>query len=239
MMLTLLVLATFIGAATIRLTGLGFSLIASSVFVLVSGPIQGVLLTNLMTPVVNVIVLGETWRKAQFGRALKLAAPAVLVLPLGAYVAHVLPRGVLLIVIGFFMLAALCVTVFDRHLEWLGSRLGGIGLGVFSGFANATAGLGGAGLGLYANATKWPFKRFVPSAQVYLFVINMGSLLIKGPPKVSAGVLGMLVVSALVGTMVGAAFVGKVQVRTARRIILAMAFVGSLLTIIKGVQQLV
>ena len=61
MVLILLCVATFVGAAAIRLTGLGFSLIASSVFVLVLGPVEGVLLTNLMTPVTNVLVLGDTW----------------------------------------------------------------------------------------------------------------------------------------------------------------------------------
>jgi uncharacterized membrane protein YfcA len=236
--LILLALATFVGAATIRLTGLGFSLIASSVFVLVSGPVQGVLLTNLMTPVANAFVLGETWRRAQVGRALKLAVPAIVVLPLGAYVAHRLPHGVLLVLIGSLMLASVTITILDGHLEWLGSRLGAIGVGVFSGLANAVAGLGGAGLSLYAIATKWPLKRFVPSAQVYLFTINIASLLIKGPPQLNAGMLAVLVLSALAGTVVAQQFAGRVRVGTLRRLILLMAVFGSLLTIGKGLAAL-
>jgi len=238
MSLIFLALATFVGAATIRLTGLGFSLIASSVFVLVSGPVEGVLLANLMTPVTNALVLGDTWRKVQLGRALRLALPAVLMVPVGAVVAHWLPRGELMVVIGSIMLVAILVVVFDRHLEWLGGRLGAVGLGAFSGFANATAGLGGAGLGLYARATKWPQKQFVPSAQVYLFVINITSLLVKGPPHVSAGVLGVLGLSAVAGEAMGSRLAGQVPVKMVRKLILAMALVGSLLTIAKGVAAL-
>jgi uncharacterized protein len=236
--LVILAIATFAGAAAIRLTGLGFSLIASSVFVLVLGPIEGVLLTNLMTPVANAMVLSETWRKAQFGRALLLAVPAVVVLPVGALVANVLPRGELMVIIGCLMMVALAVTIFDKHLEALGGRAGAIGLGAFSGFANAVAGLGGAGLNLYAIATRWPLKRFVPSAQVYLFVINGVSLLVKGPPHVSAGVLAVLVLSALGGTVAGQQLTGEVRAKTIRKLILVMAFVGGVLTIMKGVAAL-
>jgi uncharacterized membrane protein YfcA len=238
MALLILALATFAGAATLRLTGLGFSLIASSFFVLVNGPVEGVLLTNLMTPVTSAMVLSRTWRKAQVGRALLLAVPAVIVVPVGAYVAKVLPPGELMIVIGCFMLLALYITVFDKHLERLGSRLGAIELGALSGFFNATAGLGGAGLAIYARATKWQLKRFVPSAQVYLFTINTGSLLVKGPPHVNAGVLAVLVLAALAGTVAGARLVGDVPARNVRKITLGMAFVGGVLTIIKGIAAL-
>jgi uncharacterized membrane protein YfcA len=236
--LMFLALATFVGAAAIRLTGLGFSLIASSVFVLISGPVEGVQLANLMTPVTNVLVLRDTWRQVQLRRALLLAAPAVVTVPVGAMVAHWLSRAPLMVVIGCLMLSGLLVTVFDKHLEWLGSRLGAIGLGVFSGFANATAGLGGVGLALYGRATKWPQKQFLPSAQVYLFTINVASLLIKGPPHVQAGTLAMLVLAALAGTALGAQLAGEVKVKTARKLILAMAFAGSLLTIAKGLAAL-
>jgi uncharacterized membrane protein YfcA len=238
MSLIFLALATFVGAAAIRVTGLGFSLIASSVFVLVSGPVEGVLLANLMMPVTNVMVLRDTWRNAQLGRALMLAVPAVVMVPVGALAAHWLPRGVLMLVIGCLMLAALMVTVLDRHLEFLAGRKGAVALGALSGFANATAGLGGAGLGLYARATKWPQKQFVPSAQVYLFVINGASLLVKGPPHVEAGTLAILVLAALAGTVVGTQLAGQVPVRTARTMILVIAFVGSVLTIMKGLAAL-
>jgi uncharacterized membrane protein YfcA len=237
MQLILLALATFVGAATIRVTGLGFSLIASSVFVLVNGPVEGVLLANLMMPVTNVLVLRDTWRKAQVGRALMLAVPAMVVIPLGAVVAQKLPHGPLMILIGCLLLVSLLVSEFDKHLDWMGTRLGAVGLGAVSGLMVATAGLGGA-LVLYARATKWPLKRFVPSAQVYLFAINVTALLVKGPPQVAAGTLMVLIFAAIAGTALGSQLAGLVPVRVARKLILALAFVGSVLTIMKGLAAL-
>ena len=238
MSLLFLALATLVGAMAIRVTGLGFSLIASSAFVLVLGPVQGVLLTNLMTPVTNVLVLGDTWRRAQLWRTLWLALPAVAMVPLGVVIANALPRAYLLIVIGCLMLMALTVTVSNWHLKALASRSGAVGLGAVSGLFNAMAGLGGVGIGIYALVSKWPRKRFVPSAQIYLLILNLTSLVVKGTPKVAAGTLAVLVLAALLGTMIGAQLEGQVRAATARRLILVLAFAGSLLTIAKGVLAL-
>src|SRR4029079_9435843 len=107
--LMILAIATFVGAATIRRTGLGFALIASPFFVLVSGPFQGVLLTNLMTPVTNLLVLGSTWRRVEIARTLRMAIPAVIMVPVGAYFATKLPEALLLIAVGGTMVASLAV----------------------------------------------------------------------------------------------------------------------------------
>src|SRR5919202_5186063 len=99
--------SVFAGAATQRITGLGFALVSSPFLVLIAGPIQGVLLANVLSLSVNLVVLAMTWRATELRRVMLLAVPALLVIPLGAWVAHRLSRPLLLVLIGSLVIVAL------------------------------------------------------------------------------------------------------------------------------------
>ena len=105
------------GATTQRVTGLGFALVSSPVLVLVAGPVDGVLLANPLSLLVNLAVLALTWREVELRRTLLLVVPGLAALPLGAWVtAHTRPP-VLLVVIGVLVVGALLAM--GRLAGWL------------------------------------------------------------------------------------------------------------------------
>lgn len=98
--LLLLPLGVVVGALTQRITGIGFALVCAPILVLVAGPYEGVVLANLLSLAVNLIVFTTGWRDTEWVKGLLLAVPALLAIPLGAYVARTMPPAPLMVVIG-------------------------------------------------------------------------------------------------------------------------------------------
>lgn len=223
------------GAATQRLTGMGFALVASPLLVLVLGPFQGVLMANLLSLLVNVSVLAMTWRLVEVRRTLLLAVPALCLVPVGVFVAKKLPAPPLQVAIGALVLAALLVPRLagGRTLPVRG-RSGAIAAGAASGFMNATAGVGGPALALYAVGSKWDHARFVASAQLYFTLLNAGSVAAKGMPHLGVAVLLAAVASLALGVGLGQLVARRVPAPLAMRAVVVLAAVGATLTMVKG-----
>ena len=69
--------AVAVGAATQRVTGLGFSLVSAPFLVLLLGPFAGVLVANVLGVAVSSLVLAQLWRDVDLRRALLLTVPAL------------------------------------------------------------------------------------------------------------------------------------------------------------------
>lgn len=234
--IALLALAVFVGAATQRLTGLGFALVAAPMLVLVAGPYQGVLLSNALSLVTNVVLAVVLRRDIDVRRAVLLALPALALVPVGAWVATRMSPAVLSVTIGGLVVAALLAVVGAPGLRVRAGRGAAISAGAASGFMNVTAGVGGPALSLYAIATRWHGAGFVASAQLYFALLNTGSLIAKGGlPQLGAAALiacaGALVIGALSGHLL-APHVAPARVRQA---IIVLAFAGAAATVVRGV----
>jgi uncharacterized membrane protein YfcA len=238
MNLLVLALATFVGAAMIRLTGLGFSLVASPFFAVILGPLQGVLLLNFLTPLTNIIVLAKTRAHVEWRRAFKLALPAICVIPLGSLILRFVAVPILFIALGVLVLVAIAVVVYARNVQMFGSRYGAIQAGAASGLMNSVAGLGGPALTLYALATKWPMKQFVATVQVYYLIINAGFLLVNGLPVLDTTKIAVLGGAIIFGIGAGDLIARRVSDQGARHVMLALAMIGAITVIIKGLMSL-
>src|SRR5450756_2007369 len=222
------------GAGTQRVTGLGFALVSSPLLVLVAGPFNGVLLANVLSLTVNLVVLAMTWREVEVRRALLLLAPALCLVPVGAYVARHLRPPVLLVLIGALVVIALvAVLASDRARVFRGP--GGAAAAARSGFRNVTAGVGGPAMALYAVSTDWDHRRFVPSVQLYSAGLNLGSIAAKGQPHVPRSTLLVLLTALTGGIVVGNVLARRVSPGQARRAVVALALLGGLATMVKGV----
>lgn len=81
------------GAATQRVSGMGFGLVSAPFLVLILGPFTGILLTNALGVATSLIVLTQVWRQVDL-RTLVLLAPASLVAIVpGAWVALTVPSA--------------------------------------------------------------------------------------------------------------------------------------------------
>jgi len=235
----LLACAVFFGAVTQRLTGIGFALVASPLFVLLLGPLQGVVITNVFGVVTAASIYVFHIRGVEYRKVLPLlGAVAIAVIP-GALLAKTLPAASLAILAGSLVLFALAVSVVARRLRGIDSWQGLVAGGLLSGFMNVLAGVGGPAVTAYAVASRWEHRRFAVSVQFYFAVLGMLSLLGRGiPPTLTAVEWILTIVALAAGMLCGVLLTRVVPVRIARAACVCVAALGGATVIVRGVLEL-
>jgi len=229
-------LGVLVGALTQRITGVGFALVAAPLLVLVAGPFQGILLSNLLGSIVAALVLFASWRDVEWRKAVLLGIPALLVIPLGAWVAKTLPPAPLMVVVGLLVVVALGAVLLSERARILHGTGGAVAAGAASGFMNVTAGVGGPAIVLYAVSTAWEHRRFLATFQAYTLVISTASLVAKGGlPQVSTTELVLCLAGLAVGLFGGQFLAQRVNHETARRLAIGLALVSASATVAKGI----
>ena len=232
--LVLLPLGVAAGAVTQRVTGIGFALVSAPLLVLVAGPFDGIILSNILGLVVSAVVLASTWRDVQWRRGLMLVLPALAAIPLGALVARAMPGPLLLVLVGSLVLVALTLVQASPRARVLRGPGGAVTAGAASGFMNVTAGVGGPAMVLYAVSTAWEHRRFVATFQFYAVIVNLASLLAKGSPDLPARSLLVSLAALAVGLAGGELLSRRIPAERAGRAVLVLALAGAAATVAKG-----
>jgi uncharacterized membrane protein YfcA len=232
--LVLLPLGVAAGAVTQRVTGIGFALVSAPLLVLVAGPFDGIILSNILGLVVSAVVLASTWRDVQWRRGLMLALPALAAIPLGAVVARAMPGPLLLVLVGSLVLVALTLVQASPRARVLRGPGGAVTAGATSGFMNVTAGVGGPAMVLYAVSTAWEHRRFVATFQFYSVIVNLASLMAKGSPDLAAPSLLVCLAALAVGLAGGELLSRRIPAERAGRAVLVLALAGAAATVTKG-----
>uniref|UniRef100_UPI0030F49070 sulfite exporter TauE/SafE family protein n=1 Tax=Streptomyces sp. GSL17-111 TaxID=3121596 RepID=UPI0030F49070 len=229
----------FFGAAVQRLAGIGFGLVAAPFLVLLVGPMDGVSTANCAGIAISGLGLLATWRGVRLRSMVPLVAAAAVTVPLGALVARGLPEPVLLTAMGALLSLLVLLMVRGVRLPALRGTAGAVTAGAASGFMNSSAGLGGPAVSLYAVNAGWSAREFVPNAQFYGLVVNVFSIAAKGPPALSGGAWLVTGATLAAGLVAGHLVAARTPEGRARRVILALALGGGLVTLAKGLWQLV
>ena len=229
-----MMLSVVLAATTQRVTGLGFALVSAPLLVLASGPVSGVLLANCLSLITNLFVLAQTWRQVDLKRVLLLAIPALCLVPVGQIVARHLPSALLMIGIGGLVLAALAAVRLLRRTAVFSGSGGAIAAGALSGFMNVTAGVGGPAMTLYAIGSRWPHYSFVGSMQLYFAMLNTGSIIAKGLPRLGLMALAGALSALALGLAFGNLAARRIAPERARAAVLVLAVAGAIGTIVKG-----
>ncbi|MEE1928359.1 sulfite exporter TauE/SafE family protein [Streptomyces sp. TRM 70351] len=225
----------FCGAAVQRLAGIGFGLVSAPFLVLLVGPMDGVALANCAGVAISGAGLAATWRRVRLRAMVPLVAAAAVTVPLGATVARRLPEPVLLTAMGALLTLLVLLLVRGVRVPVLRGTAGAVAAGAASGFMNSSAGLGGPAVSLYAVNAGWTAREFVPNAQFYGLVVNVFSLVAKGTPHLTRPVW-LLGAAALSGGLVaGHLLAARTSEHRARRVVLALALGGGLVTLAKGI----
>jgi uncharacterized membrane protein YfcA len=234
--LVFLPLGVMAGALTQRVTGIGFALVCAPLLVLIAGPFEGVLLSNLLGLTVSVIVFVAHWRDTEWKKGLLLAVPALLAIPFGAYVAKNVPPAPLMVIIGLLVIIALGAVLFSERARVLRGPGGAVVAGASSGFMNVTAGVGGPAIVLYAVSTAWEHRKFIATFQFYSIFTNFASLAAKGGlPHVTPVGLAVSFGALAVGLVGGQILSRHVNHELARRLAIGLALGGAIFTVIKGI----
>lgn len=234
--------AVVLGAVLQRTSGMGTGLVVSPTFVLVTGPVAGVVLTNATT-VVSALALTVVMRAdIDWRRYVRIAPAIVLGSVPAALVVRATDAGWLEVVIGGALLLALAPIALTWQLPDLGRGAAPVA-GLTGGFLNTAVGVGGPAVLLYAHATNWSQRTFAATLQPIFLTMGTVSLLTKWAVGATAGPDGLparpLVLAAVAGVALGVVVGGRVarrvSARTARRVAVVIVALGATTTLVRGV----
>lgn len=234
-------IAVAVGAAMQRISGMGVGLIAAPALSLLLGPVDGVLLVNLLA-VINAAT--NTWgmrADVDWQKFAPIALAMVLGVVPGAWVVANAPTDVLLILVGALLLLALSiVTLGKRYVPQVEGALPAAVSGAIGGFMNTLAGVAGPAITVYAEAARWPQKVYAATLQPIFLVGGALSFTV----KVAAGAadvtgiepaLWVATLAALaVGIGAGKRLAPRVPSTTAHKIALGLAFAGGATALVRG-----
>lgn len=240
----LLVVAIFTGSMLQRVTGMGFALVAAPFIVLIAGAKTGIILVNVAAAVTSATVLTRVFRHVEWKKFVVLVPAALVGIAPGAAVVQNVPPAWLEILVGGMVLGGLTTSQL-RSSPWRPGAKALAVAGSVSGFMNATAGVGGPALSIYALRTRWEQTEFAATMQPYFLSIGLASIaakLIVNPasaPQLSPWDWGMIGAAILAGLVAGDLLSQRTGVQTARRLMLILAYAGSVITVVRGVSQVI
>lgn len=242
MEIALVIAAVLVASTAQRLTGMGFALVAAPLLIIATGPIVGVMLAILAGGASSLLMLWRVWRDVEWLRALALSASAVVGIVVGAAIAAYSPRPLLQVVIGLVVLVALGISpLLARRRAISGGPVVTASAGIASGVLNATAGLAGPPLTVYAVLSRWPQRAFAATLQPFFIATTVVTLIIKSLftpdawPELSLWAWVGLAAALVAGMVIGELLAKRVPDRAARRAVIALAAAGAVATIVDGI----
>ncbi len=236
--------AFFAGAGLQRIAGLGMGLVVAPVLTLVLGPAVGVSLSNAGAIVTATFVLMSLRKDIDWGAFARLAPLLVVGSISGAFVVLKASAAWLEVLIGVLILLALASTLMASGRIHVHGRLPAVAAGAAGGFMNATAGVGGPAMTIYAVATRWNQTAFAATLQPVFLLTNATALLAKGlfgAVPSDSGLAWWMWIVALAAIASGVGLGGYasrwVPTAAARRTAITIAAVGGLVTLWRGLSS--
>lgn len=228
----LAVAAVAVGAFAQAATGMGFSLVAAPALVALLGPQRGVPTVLLLAVLASLLPLSRGRRHARLRDAGRLLVPALLGMPVAAWLRGVDTRVLAVatgcaVLVGVALLARGVRSPFLRRPAgaWCARRPAGAWCaGLASAGLNVLGGVGGPPIGLYAANAGWPGHESRATLHAFFLVQNVATAAVLGfvPPSWPA-------VAALVcGAAAGMALAPRIAPAAARTGVLAVSGAGAL-----------
>jgi hypothetical protein len=220
-----LVAALLAGTVT-GLTGFGLALISTPLLLFVYEPRTVVVLTTFFSIFINIAVVWDSWREARRPLALALLIPSVVGVVLGAEVLRLLDPLYIRLAVGAVVVFSALLLVRDVRLPGAGTRWGPVVAGSASGALSTSTGLAGPPVVLLLASRGLPKAEFRSTSALYFLAMSLvGVLVLAGRGLIEGGEIRLglvLVPAAVVGKMIGTAFLKKVSERAFRALSLGL-----------------
>ncbi len=220
-----LVAALLAGTVT-GLTGFGLALISTPLLLFVYEPRTVVVLTAFFSIFINIAVVWDSWREARRPLALALLFPSVVGVVLGAEVLRVLDPIYIRLAVGAVVVLSALLLVREVRLPGAGTRWGPVVAGSASGALSTSTGLAGPPIVLLLASRGLPKAEFRSTSALYFLAMSLvGVLVLAGRGLIEGGEISLalvLVPAAIVGKMVGTAFLKRVSERAFRALSLGL-----------------
>ncbi|WP_460689781.1 TSUP family transporter [Nesterenkonia suensis] len=240
--------AVLIGTVLQRVSGSGVGLVVAPVLSILLGPGLGVLITNMTTMVSGFLIMLAVWPRIDWARYRVLGPVTVIGAIPGAWLVGQLSAGWLSIILGAIVLCALLFTVTLPQLpRWEGRATGVVG-GILGGFFNTTSGVAAPVMVIYSRLSRWDQQAFAATMQPLFLTMGTASVVTKllvgsveEVGQTGALHLGVLfpgiVVTVLLGILLGGRLARIVSPAQARTVALALAGLGALGALARGTVQ--
>ncbi|MEV6205112.1 TSUP family transporter [Streptomyces sp. NPDC051771] len=220
----LAVAAVAVGAFAQAATGMGFSLVAAPALVALLGPQRGVPTVLLLAVLASLLPLSRGRRHARLRDAGRLLVPALLGMPVAAWLLRGVDTRVLAVATGCAVLVGVALLARGVRSPFLRRPAGAWCAGLASAGLNVLGGVGGPPIGLYAANAGWPGHESRATLHAFFLVQNVATAAVLGfvPPSWPA-------VAALVcGAAAGMALAPRIAPAAARTGVLAVSGAGAL-----------
>ncbi|MEJ6548740.1 sulfite exporter TauE/SafE family protein [Corynebacterium sp. USCH3] len=244
-LMVLVFVTILIGSCMQRVSGMGVGLIGGPVLSIAIGPVEGIMVINALAAINAAMSTVTVRRDIDWGKFALIGSVMVLGAVPGTWLIHVMPPAVLQIVVGALLLVALGVTTFGkRFIPTVSGRLPAATAGVLGGFSNTLAGVAGPVITVYAQASRWDQRTFAATLQPLFIVSGVVSFAIKyltGAGDISSepwGIWPVAVVAMVIGIALGMVFSRRIDRERARKLAVAMASLGGVTVLVRGVAAL-
>ncbi|MDU0478510.1 sulfite exporter TauE/SafE family protein [Staphylococcus chromogenes] len=234
-----------LGSSLQRVAGMGLGLIAVPILSLFMGPVEGVMVVNILAMINAALTTYTVQANVDWRRFAIIGSVMILGSIPGAFLIRSVSTAWMLIIVGIVLLAALSVvTLAKRYVPSARGVLPMLAAGVVGGFTNTLAGVAGPVITVYAQAARWEHKHFAATLQP-LFVVSGGvSFLVK--TLVGAGTVAHAswliwpvgVTAMFIGIFLGGKISRVVARAKAHKLALALALAGGCSALVRGVLTL-
>lgn len=164
---------TLVVAGIQRVVGFGFGMVMAPFMVLILSPHEGVMLVNFLSIIAPGLILWQLRSYIEWDKFFWLVGPAVLIMPVAAWLAVHTAPGILYILVAGVVLTGLIVSVIVRRLS---SRIDGRGVQILTGLAAGTgtvlAGVGAPATTVYTVLSRWDLLKMVATLQPLWIVMS-------------------------------------------------------------------
>ncbi|WP_406088871.1 TSUP family transporter [Streptomyces sp. NBC_01013] len=220
----LAVAAVSVGAFAQAATGMGFSLVAAPALVAVLGPHRGVPTVLLLAVLASALPLSQGRRHARLRDAGRLLVPALLGMPVVAWLLRGTDTRVLAVATGCGVLAGVALLARGVRSPFLRRPAGTWLTGLASAALNVIGGVGGPPIGLYAANAGWPGRETRATMHVFFLAQNVATAALLGFVLPSWPAVAALAA----GSAGGMALASRLTPATARTTVLAVSSAGAL-----------
>ena len=235
--------AALLAGTVTGLTGFGLALISTPLLLFVYEPRTVVVLTAFFSIFINIAVVWDSWREARRPLALALLVPSVVGVVLGTEVLRLLDPLYIRLAVGGVVVFSALLLVRDVRLPGAGTRWGPVVAGSASGALSTSTGLAGPPIVLLLASRGLPKAEFRSTSALYFLAMSVAGLVVlAGRGLIEGGEARLalvLVPAAIVGKIVGTAFLKRVSERAFRALSLGLVILTGTLGVATALWALV
>jgi uncharacterized protein len=206
------------------------------------GPATVVVLTAVLSIFINVVVVWDSWKDTDQRMVLALLLPAFAGVVVGVEVLRVVHPEYIRLGVGFVVVVSALLLLRDVKLPGAGSRWGPLVAGSASGALSTSTALAGPPIVLLLASRGFPKRAFRGSSALYFLFLGLAGLVVllfRGLVDRGHVPLALaLVPAALLGKIVGTAFLKRISERTFRAISLGVVIITGALGIVTALWAL-